>query len=51
MNELMMQVAYEVGDVDEDAVRTYLEGVVLMDSKGRGINQRVVVVRESGWTR
>jgi hypothetical protein len=46
-----MMVAYEVGDVDLDAVRGYLQGVVLMDGKGRGINQVVIVEKYTGWTR
>jgi hypothetical protein len=44
-------VAYEVGEVDPDAVKAYLQGVVLSDSLGRGITQRVVVEREWGWSR
>jgi hypothetical protein len=49
--QLSQAVAYEVGEVDEDAVRGYLQGVILSDSLGRGINQKIVIVKESGWNR
>jgi hypothetical protein len=49
--ELSQAVAYEVGEVDADAVKPYLEGVVLTDGLGRGVNQRIVVIPDRGWDR
>ena len=50
-DELASRVAYEIGEIDLDATKMYLQGIVLMNARGEGINQVVVPERYTGWVR